>query len=471
MLDMARVTEQHSYYRRLPARLAKWGYNAVFAHFTDDEGCAMRFRRRPQLATRHAFTREQMHDWVRRAARHGLMVVPEIESFGHTHYIHGRRRYRHLREPTEGHFNAINPLHRETRAIFADLVAETAEVFDAPFIHMGLDEVNFGASRQVRRALRTRQKWEIFAEHVRRMHRLVTAAGRRMMMWGDHLLHEPRIAEAVPRDIVICDWHYRADVEPATVRFFTKRGFEVVCCPASNRSGDMILPNATTRINLQRFARIAHGGGRRVIGLMNTVWCPQRMLCGIEQFAMALGGAWFADPAADPRQVVRRFAAEQFGLTRPAAVAGAILDLSALMPLRPALRRLMDSQDAPALPLTALEYDQAAEWAARADKLEAVFQRHRKAVRANRTEYGNFTLACRLLRWAARIAVARADGTLRRSQRSEGRRLLAACVRDWNRGRYADDPKRDLGGRPGRWLDALIPNLHLAIRRLEKRLR
>ena len=59
MLDMARVTEKHSYYDKLLPRLAGWGYNTVFAHFTDDEGCAMRFKRRPALATQHAAEREQ----------------------------------------------------------------------------------------------------------------------------------------------------------------------------------------------------------------------------------------------------------------------------------------------------------------------------------------------------------------------------------------------------------------------------
>ena len=76
-----------------------------------------------------------------------------------------------------------------------------------------------------------------------------------------------------------------------------------------------------------------------------------------------------------------------------------------------------------------------------------------------------------LLAWAAMVGIIRAEAApsapgLRRTLLAEGRRLLRRCQADWNRGRYADDPKRDLDGTPGRWPDALIPNLHLALARL-----
>ncbi|MDD4892047.1 MAG: family 20 glycosylhydrolase [Phycisphaerae bacterium] len=477
MMDMARVTERHEYYFALPDRLAGWGYNTIFAHFTDDEGCAMQFARRPELATPHAFSQDEMRRWVATAAAAGLDVIPELESFGHTAFIHGRKKYASLREPTQGIFNAINPLARETRAILRDLVEETAGVFRSPYIHAGLDEVNFGGSSQVLKALKRRKSWELFADHVNLMHDLITGAGRKMMMWGDHLLHEPEIAGRISTDIVICDWHYQADVQPTTVEFFTSRGFQVIVSPASNRSGDMVMPNATTQINLQRFSRIAHDvaakpkGRGRVIGLMNTVWCPMRMLCGIEQFAMALGGAWFSDPAAEPVAAVARFVRSQFGVKKADDVAAAILRLSAVMPGRVVLRRMMDSEALPAGPITACE-------AANAGKLfeEAVALGERIATRGgevtrNAAEYENLELASELLAWAALVAISRLStngsrAKLRRALLSEGRRLLKRCQADWNRGRYANDPMRDLDGQPGRWPDALIPNLHLALSRL-----
>lgn len=464
MLDPARITEKHQYYHDLLPRLAEWGYNTVFFHFTDDEGCVLRFQSRPELVSPHAFSRAQMRAWVDRAKENGLLVIPELESFGHTAYIHGCRKYKHLREPTpEKHgFNAINPLRRETRQILSDLIEETAEVFDGPFLHAGLDEVNFGGSPEVKRALRKREKWEIFADHIRFVHERIGKAGKQMIMWGDHLLSEPRIADAIPKDIVICDWHYTPNVSPNTVSFFTKRGFQTICCPASNRSGDMILPGPNTQINLQRFSRIAHQGGRRVVGLMNTVWCPQRMIPGVEQFAMALGGAWFNDPEADPVGVVQRFLRSHFGIRRANKAAKALLEISSVRPLRQLFKRWLNTEKTIEGPLTDCERREAIEIAGRVKEACRVLAREAKVVRRNADDFANLRLAGELFVWFAEVGAHRGEPKKVNALKRAGRGRLKRCRSAWNRGRYADDPKRE----NNTWPDSLIPNIKLAIERM-----
>ena len=98
MLDLARLTERHDYYLSFLPWLSKWGYNLLHLHFTDDQGCALRFPSRPELATPHAFTADEMREFAAEARRHGLEIVPEIECWGHTDFITRLKRYRHLRE-------------------------------------------------------------------------------------------------------------------------------------------------------------------------------------------------------------------------------------------------------------------------------------------------------------------------------------------------------------------------------------
>ena len=59
-----------------------------------------------------------------------------------------------------------------------------------------------------------------------------------------------------------------------------------------------------------------------------------------------------------------------------------------------------------------------------------------------------------------------AAATQQRALLAEGRSLVKRTQADWNRGRYPDDPTRDLDGKPGVWGDAIIPNLLLALSRL-----
>ena len=87
MIDCVRITERTDYYRKLIPQLADWGYNTIFWHFTDDQGCALKLKSRPELSSRYALSRQETEGLIRLAARYGIEVVPEVESLGHTLYI------------------------------------------------------------------------------------------------------------------------------------------------------------------------------------------------------------------------------------------------------------------------------------------------------------------------------------------------------------------------------------------------
>ena len=118
MLDSARLTEKHSFYFDLLPYLAKWGYNTIGWHFTDDQGCSIEFDSRPELASRGAFSKQEIEEFVALARECGIEVIPELESFGHMGYITKLEKYRHLFEAIEGkQFGAICPSHPETLEI------------------------------------------------------------------------------------------------------------------------------------------------------------------------------------------------------------------------------------------------------------------------------------------------------------------------------------------------------------------
>jgi hypothetical protein len=467
MLDMVRVTERHEHYTDMARTASKWGYNTLFAHLTDDDGCAMAFESRPELATPHAMSQQQVRRWIALARDHGLSIVPEIECFGHTRFIHTLPKYKHLAIRGIGPHNAIHPLHPETHALIGDLLRETADVFDSPYIHAGFDEVNLGDGSALGPEAAGRKNWEVFADYVCLVHEMITKLGKTMMIWGDHLVSEPRIGKRIPKDIIICDWQYHPDVNTSTTHALLKQGFRVLCCPSSSRSGDMILPRSNTQGNLQRFSRIAHAAGDGVLGLVNTIWCPGRMLCDTERFALALGGAWFGDPEADPLPVVSRFAAERYGVQAPDVLAETILRLSILMPHNSLPRRIMQtetSKKAPPSPVTDSEMRQMREVAMAVRPLKAVFESLRGQVKHHECEYDNYLLACDLIDWWDRLAEARLSGDAEScydTLAGQGDQLLDRCNADWNRRRYEDDPKREHDTYAE--TDGLITNLVKAI--------
>src|SRR5579883_2810618 len=84
--EAGRVPEDPSYYRRAIDFCREWNMNAYLISLADDQGCALRFKSHPELIThKNSLTHEQARDLARYAQQRGVELIPEIESFGHTH--------------------------------------------------------------------------------------------------------------------------------------------------------------------------------------------------------------------------------------------------------------------------------------------------------------------------------------------------------------------------------------------------
>ena len=254
-------------------------------------------------------------------------------------------------------------------------------------------------------------------------------------------------------------------------------GLEVTCCPATVRSGEPVMPSSTTQINLQRFSHVAHhaaGRGERVVGLLNTLWDTGRIVAGTETLGLALGGAWFDDPRADPLTIATAYAESAFGLPSEAAeaVGGAIIEVSCCVPNTTVLGRLLGLNDAetPGNPLTHYERREAEALAASADAAADTMRAHQRGVVRREMEYGGYLLAAEFTRWAADLAAARTDGyPSGRAEvlRERGEALHARLLRQWGHYRHDDDPKRDRpAGRMGKF--HILPMLRRTIDALPK---
>jgi N-acetyl-beta-hexosaminidase len=97
MLDAARVPESLGYYRRVIEFCSDWELNTLQFRLADDQGTALRFSSVTNLVTHaDAFTPDQLSDLAEYGKTHGVDVIPELESFGHTGYITRSPPYAHL---------------------------------------------------------------------------------------------------------------------------------------------------------------------------------------------------------------------------------------------------------------------------------------------------------------------------------------------------------------------------------------
>ena len=264
------------------------------------------FQSHPQVSDGEPLTRAQAAGLTRLCQEHGIRLIPKMNLLGHQS---GRERgselgllraYPAFDEtpdlPAVRYCRSLCPRHPQALGVVADLIDELMDAFQADAIHVGLDEV-FEIGHCPR--CQGTPNAALFSEWVHALHdHVVGRRQARMFMWGDRLLdaettgygeweasanHTWEGIADVPRDIVICDWHYEVRDAYPSIPFFVEQGFDLIACPWKD------LPATEA---LLRYAA-AHGqtartrsDRERVLGVLQTSWCDAgavaRYLCGLD---------------------------------------------------------------------------------------------------------------------------------------------------------------------------------------------
>jgi N-acetyl-beta-hexosaminidase len=172
------------------------------------------------------------------------------------------------------------PLHPEVHDVVFDLVDEICDVFETDAFHAGLDEVFYIGHEQCPRC-QGKDKAELFAGEVTKIRNHLNEKGRELWIWGDRLIdgkatgiglwegsynNTHRAIDMIPKDVVICDWHYERP-DPSAVLFAAK-GLSVLTCPWKNTD------NALAQEKLMR--DLIEGATREMQpkykGMLQTVW-------------------------------------------------------------------------------------------------------------------------------------------------------------------------------------------------------
>lgn len=208
----------------------------------------------PELRGEDPISRKTVKKVVRFCRDHNIRLIPEFQSLGHQSWAEKTFplliKYPEFDE-TPGQFPGNKdiycrswcPLHPDVNPIIFALFDELIEVFEADALHVGMDEVFLIGSEYCTRC-RGKDPAELFAKAVNDYHQhLVKNRGVEMLMWGDRLLDgeitgygeweaslngtHPAI-DLIPKDIIICDWHYERMKSYPSIPFFLNKGFRVL---------------------------------------------------------------------------------------------------------------------------------------------------------------------------------------------------------------------------------------------------
>ncbi len=239
----------------LPA-LAAAGVNVVIA----EVNYGFAFESHPELRNGSVLTREQAQHLAAACHARGIRLIPGFNCLGHQSWSRQTfpllTRYPEFDE-TPGKFpnnegiycRSWCPQNPDVAGVVFPLLDELASAFDADALHVGMDEVFLIGSELCPRC-KGGDPARLFSRAVNDLHRhVVGERGLEMLMWADRLL-DGRVlgygkweaslngthsaVDTIPKDIILCDWHYELPAEYpgrpteyGSIPFLLQKGFRV----------------------------------------------------------------------------------------------------------------------------------------------------------------------------------------------------------------------------------------------------
>lgn len=269
-------------------RLAEMGVNAIVGEIN----YGYQYQSHPELRRGNASSAEQIKKLLVECRKHHVRLIPQFQCLGHQSWKKNTAplltEYPQFDETpgkyldNEGIYcRSWCPLHPEVNKVIFALMDELIDAFEADALHVGMDEVFLIGEDDCTRC-KGKNKAELFAKAVNDYHNhLVGEHKIEMLMWGDRLIDASKYSygkweasandtagavDLIPKDIIICDWHYGLREAYESVPMFLEKGFRV--WPASWRKPDA----AKAFVDYSK-----KFDNPRMLGHLNTTWGAVRI--------------------------------------------------------------------------------------------------------------------------------------------------------------------------------------------------
>lgn len=314
MLDCARHFHGVASIKKLLEQMTWLKLNRFHWHLTDDEGWRLEIDAYPQLTTIGAwrgedevlepqfnsghqryggfFTKAEVREVLAFAAARNIMVIPEIDIPGHARALIKSLPERLIEPEDESdyvsiqqyHDNTLNPALPATYEVLETILAEVADLFPGPFIHIGADEVAPGVWEKSPACLAmakakgfdsVRDLQGVLLHHLQEYLR---AKGKQLVGWEEAIE-----GDKLAKDATLCSWRgVEAGIKAAN------KGYYVIMCPAQYTYFDLAWSNDINEfgvlwaghLNLKTCydyepisGDLTEDGATRIRGVQSQLWC------------------------------------------------------------------------------------------------------------------------------------------------------------------------------------------------------
>lgn len=196
--------------RSLAKEVAEDGLNTMLLEWE----ATFPFEENATICNSHAYTKEEVRDFIAYAGSLGIEIIPIQHCFGHIEYVLNHERYAAAREGWNN-FSQVCPLKTdECEKIFRSIFSEVAAMHPSKYFHIGADETRqLGECRECRAYLKNHSVSELYCNYISLMCKIVSELGKTPVIWGDILMKYPEAADNLPKDLIVMDWNYGWDIK------------------------------------------------------------------------------------------------------------------------------------------------------------------------------------------------------------------------------------------------------------------
>ncbi len=228
------------------------------------------FTKHPLLGPKDgSLTIEELRGLVEYGAPLGVEILGNQQSFAHMQHTLAHPEYAHLKQDDR----TLSPVHEGTYELLDDLYSDVLPNLPFEMFNVCCDETwGLGLEGPTKALGDEIGPGGVYVRHIRRVYELVhDKYGKRMMMWGDVILHHPDKLDAIPKDVVMLTWGYgpKESFEDQ-IAPFAKSGYEFFVCPGVNNWNRVLPDFHASVVNIQNFVR--DGAKHGAIGVLNTSW-------------------------------------------------------------------------------------------------------------------------------------------------------------------------------------------------------
>jgi hypothetical protein len=252
----------------------------------------------PQLRDSIALSKADVKKIVAACRKNNIRIIPQINMLGHQSWANhtGKllEQFPQFDEtpwikmpekyvwPNDDNLycKSYCPLHPDLHKVTFAVIDELCDAFETDAFHAGMDEIFYLGEDKCPRCQGV-DKAELYAGEVTAIHDHLALKNRELWIWGDRMINGKitglgfweasynytwRAINMVPKDVVICDWHYERPDQTAV--YFAMYGFRVITCPWRTPSTAVIQTE-----DMAKFRKYATPEMKpRYYGMMETTW-------------------------------------------------------------------------------------------------------------------------------------------------------------------------------------------------------